>query len=106
MNINGYKAVIIYDNEIDMFRGEFINLNGGADFYANNVKELHQEGLKSLQVYLDVCNEKGINPKKEYSGKLPLRISPELHAHLAEIAKIQGISINQLVQKSLEETLV
>ena len=26
----GYKAVITYDPEIEMFRGEFVGLNGGA----------------------------------------------------------------------------
>jgi predicted HicB family RNase H-like nuclease len=29
MTINGYNAVIAYDEEIDMFRGEFTGLNGG-----------------------------------------------------------------------------
>ena len=30
---DGYKAVIAYDPEIEMFRGEFVGLNGAADFY-------------------------------------------------------------------------
>lgn len=32
MEIDGYKAVIQYDPDIELFRGEFIGLNGGADF--------------------------------------------------------------------------
>lgn len=32
MDIDGYKAAIAYDPDIDLFRGEFIELNGGADF--------------------------------------------------------------------------
>jgi predicted HicB family RNase H-like nuclease len=32
LTINGYNAVVSYDEEIDMFRGEFVGLNGGADF--------------------------------------------------------------------------
>jgi len=31
MVINGVKAVITYDSDIDLFRGEFVGLNGGAD---------------------------------------------------------------------------
>ena len=31
MKIDGYDAVINYEPEIDLFRGEFINLNGAAD---------------------------------------------------------------------------
>jgi len=33
MTINGYQAVIAFDPDIQMFRGEFVSLNGGADFY-------------------------------------------------------------------------
>ena len=36
MNVGGYKAVVKYDPEIEMFRGEFVGLNGGADFYADD----------------------------------------------------------------------
>lgn len=103
MTINGYKAVITYDNDIEMFRGEFINLNGGADFYADTVEKLRKEGAISLKVFLEVCQEKGIKPKKEYSGKLPLRIPSELHEKLAEQAMAEGKSINQLVQNTLAQ---
>ena len=44
MNIDGYKAVIQYDSEIDMFRGEFVGINGGADFYGKDVDSLKEEG--------------------------------------------------------------
>ncbi len=32
MEINGYRTVIQYDPEIEMFRGEFIGLNGETGF--------------------------------------------------------------------------
>ena len=45
-----------------MLRGEFIGLNGGADFYADNVADLHREGMTSLQPLLEVCRtELGID---------------------------------------------
>ena len=44
MTINGYQAVIMFDPDIEMFRGEFIGLNGSADFYARDVDGLHREG--------------------------------------------------------------
>lgn len=39
----GYQAVITYDPEIEMFRGEFVGLNGGADFYAKDPESLKRE---------------------------------------------------------------
>lgn len=58
MDINGYKAVIAYDPETELFRGEFIGLNGGADFYADNVIQLKKEGELSLNIFLELCREK------------------------------------------------
>ena len=40
MTINGYQAVIAFDPDIQLFRGEFVGLNGGADFYAADVAGL------------------------------------------------------------------
>ena len=59
MEINGYWAIVNYDPEIDMYRGEFAGLNGGADFYAADVDGLKREGALSLKVFLDMCREDG-----------------------------------------------
>ena len=64
MEINGYKAVIQFDPDIDMFRGEFIGLNGGADFYARDVAGLRKEGAVPLKVFLEMCEEDGVEPRK------------------------------------------
>ena len=44
MTIDGQKAVIACDPEIEMFRGEFIGLSGGADFHAADVASLRIGG--------------------------------------------------------------
>lgn len=103
MNIDGYSAKIEYDPELDMFRGEILGLNGGADFYGKNPKELRAEFKKSLEVFLEVCKEKGIEPRRHFSGKFNLRISPELHEQLAIAAQAEGKSINALAQEALQE---
>lgn len=101
MTLDGYHAKIEYDAELDLFRGEILGLNGGADFYGKNPKELRTEFKKSLQVFLEVCEEKGIEPRKHFSGKFNLRISPELHEQLAIAAQAEGKSINLLAQEAL-----
>ena len=63
MIIGGHKAVIQYDPETEMLRGEFIGLNGGADFHADNVSDLHREGMTSLQTFLEVCREQGLGTR-------------------------------------------
>jgi predicted HicB family RNase H-like nuclease len=102
MSLENYQARIEYDAEIDMFRGEILGLNGGADFYGRNPKELRTEFKKSLHVFLEVCREKGIEPRRHYSGKFNLRITPELHEQLAIAAQAEGKSINTLAQEALQ----
>lgn len=102
MTVDGYQARIDYDPETDMFRGEILGLNGGADFYGRNPKELRTEFRKSLEVFLAVCKEKGIEPRRSFSGKFNLRIPPELHEKLALVAQAEGKSINTVAQEALQ----
>ena len=102
MTHEGYQAKIEYDEELDQFRGEILGLNGGADFYGKNPNELRAEFKKSLEVFLAVCKEKGIEPRRNFSGKFNLRISPELHERLAIAAQAEGKSINSIAQDALK----
>lgn len=94
MEINGYKALIAFDPDTNLFRGEFIELNGGADFHAADVESLNREGEISLKVFLDMCREDGVEPRKNYSGKLMVRLPTELHARAAISAAATGKSLN------------
>ena len=105
MDINGFRAVIKYDPEIEMFRGEFIGLNGSADFYADNIKDLKKEGTISLKVFLNACKERNIEPKKEYSGKFNVRVPSILHANIACAATAEGKSLNQWVVDTLDHAV-
>ncbi len=101
MTVDGYHAKIEFDEETDQFRGEILGLSGGADFYGSSPDELRREFKKSLEVFLDVCKEQGIEPRKHFSGKFNLRIPPELHEKLVMTAEVQGKSLNTLAQEAL-----
>ena len=105
MTLNGYHAKIEYDEALDLFRGEILGLSGGADFYGKNPRELRAEFKKSLRVFLEVCKEKGLEPRRHFSGKFNLRIPAELHERLAIAAQAQGKSINTLAQEALQRSI-
>ncbi len=105
MKFGEYEAVISFDPEIELFRGEFIGLNGGADFYADTTKKLRKEGETSLRVYLEFAKEKGIPPKKKYSGQFVLRLRPQVHKKYSTLAKSKNLSLNQVVSQTLEEAI-
>jgi len=103
MTFEGYHAKISYDEDLDLFRGDILGLNGGADFYGKNPKELRGEFRKSLQAFLVVCEAQGIEPRRYYSGKFNLRIPSDLHERLAIEAKAHGKSINAFAQQVLQD---
>lgn len=105
MKFGEYDAVISFDPEIQMFRGEFIGLNGGADFYADSIEKLQKEGETSLRVFLDFAAEKNISPKKQFSGKLVLRLKPEIHKKYKILASAKNVSLNQLLNETLEKAV-
>ena len=106
MTIGGQKAVISYDPDIEMFRGEFAGLNGGADFYAADIAGLRHEGEISLKVFLEECARRQIDPYRNYSGKFVLRLSPHAHAAAARAAAAKGVSLNQWACDVLEQASV
>ena len=103
MTIDGYQAVIAYDPDIQMFRGEFVGLNGGADFYAKDVKGLEKEGKVSLKVFLEACKEDGVDPRKNFSGKFVLRLDSETHEAAAIAAAANGKSLNQWAVEAIRQ---
>lgn len=105
MSVEGYYARIEYNSDTDLFRGEILGLSGGADFYGANPDELRREFKKSLDVFLEVCKEQGIEPRRQFSGRFNLRIPPELHEQLAMAAEAQGKSLNALAQETLQKSV-
>lgn len=103
MTICGYQAVIAFDPDIQMFRGEFVGLNGGADFYAADVEGLKHEGEISLRVFLEACERRGIDPHKHFSGKFSLRVDPATHEAAAIAAAAHGQSLNQWATEAIRQ---
>lgn len=103
MNIDGHRAVITFDPDIGMFRGEFTGLSGGADFYAEDVAGLRREGATSLRVYLEACARRGIDPLAKASGAINLRVPSDLHRAATLAAKASGKSLNQWATQVLRD---
>ena len=100
--IDGHKTVISFDPDINMFRGTFLGLSGGADFYAKDVDTLLTEGRKSLEVYLEVCAENGIEPFREFSGRFNVRLDPQTHEAAVVAAAADNKSLNEWVADTIE----
>jgi len=95
MIYEGYAARIEYSDEDECFIGHIAGIKDVIGFHADSVNELRAAFLEAVDDYLATCKKLGRAPQKPYSGKLLLRVPPEVHAHAAMMAEAHGKSLNQ-----------
>jgi predicted HicB family RNase H-like nuclease len=95
MTFKGYAAKIEYSDEDACFIGHIAGIKDVIGFHAETVKELRAAFEEAVDDYLATCEKLGRAPQKPYSGKLMLRVPPEIHARAAMMAQAHGLSINQ-----------
>ena len=64
---------------------------------ASRFRELREAFREAVEDYLATCAKLGREPQKPYSGKLSLRIEPDVHATIAIKAALADMSINQWI---------
>ena len=95
MTCKGYAAKIEYSDEDACFIGHIAGIKDVIGFHAETVKELRAAFEEAVDDYLATCEKLGRAPQKPYSGKIMLRVPPEVHARAAMMAQAHGVSINQ-----------
>ena len=106
MKYKGYAGKAEYDDEAEVFYGEVIGLRDVVTFKGTSVKELQKSFRESIDDYLDFCKRMNKVPDIPASGRLILRIPPELHSRAAVLAKSEGRSLNTWVADAVKDKLL
>lgn len=101
MTYKGYTARIEFDQRDNIFIGKIIGIADNITFHGETVKELRAGFQAAIHHYIADCAATGRKPLKATSGKMMLRVSPELHARALAIAKTTGKSLNQWAEEVL-----
>lgn len=102
MTYKGYEAVVEFDEEGGLFSGEVINTRDVITFQGKSVDQLKRAFKESVDDYLEFCKSRGEEPEKPFSGSFVVRMTPELHRHLALEARRKGKSLNAYVIERLK----
>ena len=105
MEYRGYRAAVVFDDEVDIFHGEVIGTRDVITFQAESISGLHEEFAASVDEYLKVCAERGREPDKPFSGRIPLRVSPDIHRAATESAKAEGKSLNAWLSEKIASAI-
>ena len=107
MDYKGYIAKVEYDDSVGMLHGEVINAAPYpiVTFEATDVDDLRREFHKSIDDYLKWCAEDGVEPRRGFSGKLILRMGPDLHRQVSVEAAANNLSINEWITQTLSREI-
>ena len=101
LEYKGYAGHVGFDDDAGIFHGEVLDTRDVITFQGKNVKELRKAFRDSIDDYLEFCAERDEEPDKPFSGRLMVRLSPEVHRRLYVEAKQQGKSLNQIIAEKL-----
>ena len=106
MEYKGYTVEIEFDESVERLHGRVVNSGAYpiATFEATDVEGIRREFHRSIDVYLAACQEEGVTPKKPFSGKLNVRLGPDLHQRVARVAAESGLSLNSWIRQALEKS--
>lgn len=102
MEHGGYRAAVRYDDDAGIFHGEVIDTRDVITFQGASVAELRQAFKDSVDEYLKVCAERGRNPDKPFSGKVALRLTPDVHRAATAAAQAEAKSLNAWLAETVE----
>jgi predicted HicB family RNase H-like nuclease len=94
-----------FNDDDEVFYGKIEGIEDLVTFEGNTVKDLKTAFEESVEKYILICNENKKEVEKSYKGSFNIRISPELHKKVKRTATKMGISLNQFIQKAVEDEL-
>lgn len=94
MTYKGYTARVEYSEEDECFVGHLAGIRDIVGFHGESVSELKAAFEEAVDDYVATCERLGQAPQKPYSGKVLLRLPPDVHARMAVAAEAEGKSLN------------
>ncbi len=99
----GYVGSIEYSVEDKCFHGSLVGIQDVVTFESDMIEGLQQAFEASVDDYLEWCAELGQSPKKPKSGKLAVRLAPEIHEMVSTAAVSEAKSVNQWISDTLAD---
>jgi predicted HicB family RNase H-like nuclease len=102
MTFKGYTARVEIDARDNLLVGHLLGVRDIVGFHAEDVTGLRAAFEDAVTDYLDTCAKLGKQPEKPASGRLMLRVAPEIHSAALIAAQASGVSLNQWAARALQ----
>ena len=100
LEYKGYIGTI--EAEDGVFLGRVAGLRDVITFEGTTFAEVERAFRDSIDDYLAFCAQRGEPADRPYSGRIPLRVSPDTHRRAAMRAQSEGLSLNQWIARQIQ----
>ncbi|WP_304342895.1 type II toxin-antitoxin system HicB family antitoxin [Chryseobacterium koreense] len=103
-----FYGSIEVNQEDDTLYGKVLGLEKSVliTYEGNTVAELKKDFKNAVDDYLEHCKEHNLPTHKSYSGTLNVRLTPQIHAKIAQLAEQAGLSINAFIKETLQKAMM
>jgi len=105
LSFKDYIGSVHFNGEDEIFYGKIEGIEDLITFEGKTVTELKTAFEEAVEDYFELCKENNKRIEKTYKGSFNVRISPELHRKVKRTALKKGMSLNQFIQKAVEDEL-
>lgn len=105
LSYKGFIGSVSYSNEDGVLFGKIEGINDLVTYESTEVSDLVKQFRISVDEYIESCKHFNKPLLKSFKGSFNVRVKPDIHQQAAMLAKMQGISLNQLVQKAIEKEI-
>jgi predicted HicB family RNase H-like nuclease len=101
LEYRNYRGNVEYSAADHCFHGKIIGIASLVTYEGTDVASLEKAFRDSVDDYLEFCEEKGIQPEKEYSGRFQIRTAPDIHKFYSDYAAANSENLNAVITKAL-----
>jgi len=101
----GFIGSVHFSTDDRVFFGKIEGIPDLVTFEGTTVEELENGFHYMVDEHIKDCLQEGKMLEKSYKGSFNVRMSPDLHRQAAQIASVEGITLNQLVQRAIQREL-
>ncbi len=102
MEYKGYIARIKLDCKADVFHGEVLNPDDAVtSFQGKSLDEIHESFTEAVDHYLRI-GDGTWDEGEPFSGRITLRLWPELHSRIIKAAKSSGKEVEDWIAEVLD----
>ena len=105
MEYKGYVGSVEFSEEDGLFYGKVMGIRALLSYEGTTAAELVSDFHGAVDVYLALCEQTHQTPEKAYKGSFNVRIPPELHKQAVVYAAAHTMSLNNLVERSIRQTV-